>query len=145
MKTNSLFPISIITLIALVGCASGPSAACIKIDQEVRELQEKADKYPSFMENVKEYRLTRVNELYDFCLSNPPQFLKNREYWTSFGGEKVPSDTCSSWRMWAGYELADEIDSEIGKLQREMNDIQFKASTLIRKNQECFDENGFLK
>jgi hypothetical protein len=131
-----LSPVAILCTLLLVGCSSGPSAACIDLDKKLRLLDRKVADALEQASRVAEFKNSKIQEKYDFCLSNPPRFLNNpQNYWLGI----APADSCGEWSR-----VQDWQDSN-PKSTEESRSYKSEARILRNESPECFDKDGFIK
>ena len=143
MKKVLLAPVAILGVLLLTGCSSSPSAACIEADRQISEQATYRDGVPKTIKELVDWATNKYDELYEYCLTNPPSFLNSPNNFNPIF--KIPDRSCSSWYMWAAAGAKADLQPDIDKLQAQKAVYESKIKRLLNENKECFDENGYLK
>jgi hypothetical protein len=138
-----LTPVALFTVVLLSGCSSSPSAACIEADRQITEQITYRDGIPETIKELQDWAKQKYDELYEYCLTNPPSFLNNPNNFNPIFG--IPDRSCSSWYMWAASGATAKIQPDVDKLNAQKSVYVAKIKKLQEENKECFDEDGFLK
>jgi hypothetical protein len=136
-------PVALFSVLVLTGCSYGPSAACLDADRQINEQVTYRDGIPKTIKELEDWAIKKYDELYEYCLTNPPSFLNNRNNFNPIF--KIPDNSCSSWYMWAAGGAKAELRPDIDKLEAQKATYENTIKRLQDENKECFDETGFLK